>query len=380
VLDRPTATHVGVDDHDNPGLGVTADGGIVAMWAHHGSRIDMGWARGEPDGGPITVQPRIRIPDAAVLPGHRVSYGSVHRIEHAGVILVGYRGEGYSWNLLRSWDDGLTWERMGLIVVPPRYNERPYLKFASDGDRLWFAATEGHPRTYQPTSIRVASIDPTTGRIHDVQGRALGRVGPARQSRQSRSAYLGGVPVTSIPFAYRCPSNADAWISDIRSIAGRPVVGVSLKGPRVNNSAGAWYHDHLRVMYGIDGPTWTRELVAHAGGELGGNQSEEDYSGLSALDPSTHNRIVVSTNVHPLNGVPLRSAADGRVHFEIWEMNRRSDGSGLWAATALTRNSRVDNIRPHIAVQGTTKILSWMRGRYTSPYDFHTAIVSRQAG
>ena len=46
---------------------------------------------------------------------------------------------------------------------------------------------------------------------------------------------------------------------------------------------------------------------------------------------------------------------------------------------ALTADSTADNIRPHIAVRGRTKVVSWMRGSYRTPHLFRTAIVARQA-
>ncbi len=370
TVDAPRSTTIGqhrVDDHNNPGLAVTSTGPVLAMWSGHGTDTVIRSAReqvGSPPNaaGSFEVQPDVDRPESIVPPGRGVSYGTVHAMG-GGLVMAGYRGEGYTWNLLRSVDDGRTWEPMGVVVVPPAPGQRPYVKFAADAGRLWFATTEGHPREVQPSNVRVGVIDPRTGAITSAGGQALGQVGP-------------GVPVASIPFAYRCPASADAWISELRVIVGRPVVSVSLKGRRVDTAAGAWAHDHLRVMPASDG-TWVREWVAFGGGELGGNLVENDYTGLAALDPSTHNRLVVSTNVHPSTGVPLRSRADGRVHFELFEMNRRSDGS--WVPTYLTADSRADNIRPHIALRGTTKIVSWMRGTYSSPHQFVTSIVARQA-
>lgn len=366
----PVGSHR-VDDHHNPGLGLLSDGSVLAMWSAHDTEAVLRWARqpaagGPPDGSsepPFVVQPPIERPDSEIPPGRGVSYGSIHPMG-GGLVVAAYRGEGFTWHLVRSTDDARTWSAMGTLVVPAASGERPYVKLAVDGRRLWFATTEGHPRTVQPSNVRVGVIDPVTGAVTAPSGAPLGQVGP-------------GVPVLSVPLAYRCPASADAWISEIRVIGGRPVVSVSLRGARVDSAAGAWSHDHLRVMRGADG-TWIRELVARGGGELGGNLQEPDYTGLAALDPSTHNRIVVATNVHPRTGVPLRSRADGRVHFELWQVDRRSDGT--WVPTALTTDSVVDNIRPHIAVQGRTKVVCWMRGTYRTPHGFRTGIVARQAG
>ncbi len=369
TVDPGTRVTIGqhtVDDHNNPGLEETAAGGVVAMWAAHGTDTLLRTATAPPGSGLLAAGTPIERPEAVVQPGKGVSYGTVHRLADAGVLLACYRGEQYSWNLLRSVDDGQSWEYLGLILVPPYRHERPYAKFASDGRRLWFATTEGHPRTYQPTRVRAGWIDPE-GRISAPDGSPLGQTGP-------------GVPVHSVPIVYDTPAHADTWVSEIRIVAGRPVVTGSLRGARVDTAAGAYVHDHLRIMEDPGGSGgWIRELVAHGGGELGGYVAEPDYSGLTATDPSTHNRVVVATNVHPTTGAPLVSSADRRVHFELWEMNRSSDGSGRWIPTALTADSTEDHIRPHIALQGTTKVLSWMQGEYRTAQRFRTRIVSRQA-
>ncbi|MGI8938070.1 MAG: hypothetical protein ACR2JF_07645 [Iamia sp.] len=352
------------DDHNNPGLELTSTGGVLTTWSAHVEDLFLRRAHDPGGTGAFTVLDPIERPDVATPPGRAVAYGSLHRLDDVGVTLVAYRGEQYSWNLMRSFDDGLTWEPLGLLLVPPEVGERPYPKFASDGRRLWFATTEGHPRTYQPTSVRVGAVD-ADGVITDDSGAVRGGTG-------------AGVSVTSLPYAYQCPANADSWVSEVRVVGGRLTISASLRGPRVDSAAGAWAHDHLRIRSDGEG-RWSRELVARGGGELGGNVIEPDYTGLAALDPSTHNRMVVATNVHPTDGVALRSRADGRVHFELWQMDRSTDGTGRWHATALTRDSTEDNIRPHVARRGDQKILSWVRGWYHDPNRYATSIVSRQA-
>jgi len=111
------------------------------------------------------------------------------------------------------------------------------------------------------------------------------------------------------------------------------------------------------------------------GGELFGVQP--DYAGLGSQDPSNPQRVVVSTNVHPVTGEPLVSAADAKVHFELFEGYRVAEGQWTW--TALTSNSVEDNLRPVIVAGGTSKALAWMRGRYWSWTAFNTRLVVRQA-
>jgi hypothetical protein len=112
-----------------------------------------------------------------------------------------------------------------------------------------------------------------------------------------------------------------------------------------------------------------------AGGELFSRQP--DYCGLAAQDPSDARRVVASTNVHPSTGAPLVSAADGKVHWELFEGYRVAEGT--WSWTPLTADSVEDNLRPVIAAGGDHKALAWMRGKYWSWTDFDTRIVVRRA-
>jgi hypothetical protein len=87
------------------------------------------------------------------------------------------------------------------------------------------------------------------------------------------------------------------------------------------------------------------------------------------------NRIVISTNAHPVSGEPLISNADGRRHYELFEGTSVDDGATFeWEP--LTANSLVDNIRPVIpSWDADRRVVLWMRGTYRSYTDWSSRIV-----
>jgi hypothetical protein len=149
---------------------------------------------------------------------------------------------------------------------------------------------------------------------------------------------------------------------------------LSVRDPWPEDAArvGGWRHRYLWARQRGTG-AWTVEHLAWAGSEL--YPKQPDYTGLGALDPTNSQRVVISTDVHPLDGVPLVSTADGRVHRELWEGDRQLEGEWTW--TPLTENSTVDHLRPTIAANGTRKSLAWMQGTYSSWVDWNTQIAVR---
>lgn len=365
----------GADDHNNPSLAANDNGSVTATWSAHGADNYVRTTTDNGSGAFGTKATMIERPDASTPPGRGVSYGSTIALTDVGVTFIAYRGEDYTWNLLRSRDGGRRWEALGAIVAPARYGDRPYMKFATDGRRLWFATTERHPNVEEgrgPTNVRVGYVDPSGG-VHTKDHKNLGTVGQGGR----------GVPVGSVPLAYETPANAMSWVSDIAVVEGRPVVAVTLlAGRRPEGPTGAYNHVYIRAMPNRSTGQWMKERVSLGGTQLGrpGTQtswtSEPSYSGLAAIDPSTPNRWVVSTNVDPWTDKPLLGR-DGRQHFNVFEMYRNDDGT--WRGVNLTPGSSADNIRPHIAVRGTMKVVTWMQGEYLNPFQYHTRLVAKMA-
>lgn len=118
----------------------------------------------------------------------------------------------------------------------------------------------------------------------------------------------------------------------------------------------------LRYHYAYwDGQSWVSEEIAHAGKRL--YTGEDDYSGLGALDHKNPKIVYISTDVDPVTGKPLISAADGKQHYELFKGERSNEGKWTWLP--FTRNSTMDNLRPVIPDWNDSKTaIVWMRGEY----------------
>ncbi|HEX4982975.1 MAG TPA: hypothetical protein VFV63_14810, partial [Ilumatobacteraceae bacterium] len=100
-----------------------------------------------------------------------------------------------------------------------------------------------------------------------------------------------------------------------------------------------------------------------------------DYTGLVALDPRDPNRLVISTDAHPVTGRPLISGRDGHRHYELFEGVTVDDGAS-WSWTAVTADSTVDNIRPIIPPgEAEYAALLWLRGTYISYREYDLDVV-----
>jgi hypothetical protein len=94
-----------------------------------------------------------------------------------------------------------------------------------------------------------------------------------------------------------------------------------------------------------------------------------------ALVPGDPATLFVSTNADPATGRPLRSAADGKRH---WEIHRATTGDGgrTWRWEPVTRDSTVDNLRPVVPRSpGRDPIPLWLRGTYRSYTDYELEVV-----
>jgi hypothetical protein len=106
--------------------------------------------------------------------------------------------------------------------------------------------------------------------------------------------------------------------------------------------------------------------MAKAGARL--YSSEQDYTGLVALDPQDPNIVYMSTTIDP------RDQADLHVH-EIFK-GVTSDMGASWAWNPITFNSQVDNLRPTVPIwDDDHTALVWMRGTYRSMFDYDLDIV-----
>jgi len=345
-----------VDDHTSPSIFPTASG-VQVGWAAH---RPVDWLELGQLGERLQ---RIRRPDALVAPGRGMSYVSAHRVGDEHWVL--YRGERFSWNLLTSSDSGHHWSARGLAIAPDVVGQRPYIVAAAEQDRLHIVVSDGNPTEYPGTSVSYGTIH-ADRTITDNAGRGIGTVGHAPPSPRRLTRLIRGTPGTTEH------GDTDGWMCDLRVIHHRPTALLMVRDPwpATGSRLGKWRHAY-RWARQRSGGRWTVEHLAWAGAEL--YPSQPDYSGLATLDPTDPTRVVVSANVHPATGQPLISAADGRVHWELFWGQRV--GEGRWQWKALTHDSRADNLRPIIVADAVHRVVAWMRGSYRAWTDFDTNIV-----
>ncbi len=101
------------------------------------------------------------------------------------------------------------------------------------------------------------------------------------------------------------PGDISAWSEEATLSVGAPV---SYSNPFRLGAEGGRVHE-----------------FAHAGRRL--YAGEDDYTGLGALDPQQPNQVFISTDAHPVTGVPLVSAADGLRHWEIFRGTSTAAGA-----------------------------------------------------
>jgi hypothetical protein len=129
--------------------------------------------------------------------------------------------------------------------------------------------------------------------------------------------------------------------------------------------------DHQFFYSRFDGNQWVVHPLALAGRDIynaSPNGSEDDYSGLIALDPNDPNTLYISTPIDPRTDVPMP-------RYEIFR-GQTADGGATWQWDPITFNSTMDNVRPIMpAWNETESALLWMRGDYVTFREWSTEIV-----
>jgi hypothetical protein len=157
-----------------------------------------------------------------------------------------------------------------------------------------------------------------------------------------------------------------AWTIDLAvDGAGNPYAIFTTRANDIPvNSNG--YYDHRFWYARYDGEKWHVHQLAKAGARL--YRSEQDYTGLVALDPHDPNSLYMSTTVDPRDGSML-------TFHEIFQ-GKTNDGGSSWSWLPITFNSQIDNLRPIVPVwDAEHTALVWMRGTYRSMHDYDLDIV-----
>jgi len=343
------------DDHNCPALFVRPDGRYLAVYAKHGSDPHTRWRVSTEPHDPTEWTPE-RTRDN----GAGTTYANVYRLPDD----AGGEGRTYSFtrtrnfdpNVLVSRDAGSTWRYGGHLLKRGGDSQRPYVRYASDGDAIHLTTTEEHPRRVKNGVYHGYVED---GRLYDSTGAVVDedvldggdgeRTPPAPSDLTTvfePGSEYGGVELTR------------AWTVDVVVGGAGPV---TVFQARVEDD----WHDH-RFLYARDDDGWETHYLAPAGAGL--YDTERDYTGLATLDPSDPTRVFVSTPVDPRDDADLD-------HHELFA-GTTDDGGQSWTWTPLTPDAGTDNLRPLVpAWDDDRTVLAWMRGRYDTFREWDAAAV-----
>ena len=275
-------------------------------------------------------------------------------------------------HIMYSDDNGATWEYGGQLTEAPVASPagsnyvNGYYKYWSNGtDRIDLIATEYHPRDFN-TSIFHAYIQ--GGKMYDSQGNEI----DADIFDAALSFDTNLVPSTddfTPVFLSDGVNNSRAWNSDVMRYPDGTIATLFKTRPvEFDENENVDTGDH-RVWYGrFNSATqqWTATEIAKAGTRL--YSSEQDYTGLGALDPQDPNTLYISTEINPITDTPTDQ-------HEIYKGVTTDDGT-TWTWTAITENSTYDNLRPIIPQwDDDNTALLWWRGTYSTSQYADTAVV-----
>ena len=349
------------DDHCNPAFLSLPDGRLAAFYTTHGTD-DLFLRTTEKPGDISAWTPTRRL---GMLPGGKVSgYGvtyanPVRLTDETNRLYVFFRGVNWKPTVTISDDLGKTWTKPETYISrQSRTNaNRPYARYWDDGKgRIDFLFTDGHPR------------NEVTNRVHFMRYEK----GFFTKADGTRIGTLADLPID--------PDKADVvydgrsgrgWIWDIaEDQSGHPVIAYTRLPGDTKADMG---RDHQYWYARWDGKQWVDHEIA-AGGKWfphtaeGKVETEPHYSAglsLDAADPAT---VYYAA---PVKGV-----------FEIFHA-RTTDGGATWKATALTENSRNDNVRPIVVRNhgGDSPTVLWMNLRkYVHFTDYEVSIRSDRPG
>jgi hypothetical protein len=358
--------HFEQDDHDNPAFLKLPDRRYLAVYSKHSMERKIYYRLSEP-GDPLAWGPASALvtpgDDRPAFGGNNVTYSNLFRMQ-SGRIYNFFRGFDHDPNYMLSDDSGRTWSYGGRLLRG-RDGYSPYLKYAFDGkDTIHFVTTEDHPRNYDNSLYHGYIRDDT---IHLSDGAPLGKL--------STSVHVE-IAAWDLTRVFQGGPDDVGWVNDLElDRMGRPHVVFSVQKDGRGLRQGRGGMDHRFGFGRWDGSAWQVHEMAYAGTRL--YPGEDDYTGLAALDPKEPGVVYISTDAHPVTGVPLVSAVDGQRHHELFR-GVSSELGKTWRWEPITANSTVDNLRPIVPKWDDARTaLVWMRGTYRrNRGEWTTAVVA----
>lgn len=353
------------DDHNAPAFILRPDGGYAALWATHrdtclsyystyngsawSSYATYDWAA-----------------DGCFWDGdqtHKITYANPWYLSAENKVYAGVRSVSTSPALLVSNDAGSSWAFYGRLTETPTVGYvAGYYKYWGNGtDRIDFVGTEAHPRDADNSLWHGYYKG---GKLYDSEDNVVDD-NAADMNAQDISAFTlvfgTGDTVNGTPL-YRM------WNHDIARYPDGTIVITGQGRADFRTSTPGDSDPDKRMIYSRwDGTSWKTTYLVKAGPKL--YSSEQDYTGLSAIDPDNPNVIFVSTTIDP------RDDTTDLGKHEIF-MGVTCDDGATFTWAPITQNSTVDNLRPIVPKWDSSHtLLLWLVGTYNTAQSYTTQVV-----
>ncbi len=333
------------DDHASPALFVRPDGRLVAFYAKHSGTPFYYRTTVNPED--VTSWGTAQILDTNTAGPYGFTYPNPIRLATERRTYLFWRGGNLDPTFSIQKDGETGWAAARSLIHVPNNQpgpsaERPYVKYASDGeDTIHFAYTNAHPNETPDVNIYYGRI--RAGRVEAVDGADLAELGTPILPRDADLVFDGAGP---------------AWIHDVAVGAdGRPVM-VFATFPTSTSAT-----DHLYHYARWNGSSWDVHQITPAGGSISTGGRSPLYSGGITLDHDDPSNVYLSRQVGQAWWV------------EAW---KTTDGGATWASRTLTPGSTVKNVRP-LSPRGNEpngEMVLWMSGAYPNYNTLQTAVTS----
>lgn len=373
-----TATSAEQDDHNNPSLTVLPDGKLLTLYSKHGGESRF-YRRTSLNTAPNSLADWSSEVQIATPAGN--TYCNTYRLSSEGNTLYNFsRCLNYNPCLMRSFDNGNSWQTMQHFILTGTGGTRPYARYCSDDStRVDMIYTDGHPRNQNNSLYHLYC---NSNGIYRTDASLIDTM--ANLPLEHDSGQRGSVIYTYSAAAWGAGQGPDDWIPtgrawnwDIHYAAdGRPIVAFQVQRDNVTGAVNGT-DDRIYYYYARwTGSSWQRRFIAQGGRPL--YAAEDDYGGGMCLDPVDPRIVYISSNaaspfqIADTTSVPLGT----NQRYEIYR-GLTTDGGLTFSWTPITQNSAADNLRPIIPKDHpNVRDLLWFYGTYTTYTNFSARVIA----
>ncbi len=343
------------DDHANPGFAELPNHEILMAYSKHfDHKVRVNKAANPIEALHFEATVEHDIYDADELeryPNKRVTYANPFCLEKENNRIYCFgRWTGYKPNITWSDDNGQSFEKSKVFITnfPFDGNNRPYVCYHSDGQsKIHILFTDGHPRIEPVNSVYYVCYE--NGAFWRADGTKI-------------------CDMENIPFEPKDASlvyqatkeKGRAWIYDLSvDKEGHPVILYA----RYPEETAHFYHYAI-----FDGKQWVDNRMCHAGKWF-------PQTPKGKVEPEPH--YAAGMSLHPLEPGTVYLSRDIEGTFEIEKWVTSDDGES-WEVSAITQNSKHDNVRPLVPKNmkpGDPAVVLWMVAKKYRHYtDYKTRI------